>query len=198
MTLDDVLTRVQGAIDLIRGKEGAGWRRLDLSADGFCNSFLALPVCIPAFAVVWAAHARWLAAAGSDASLGQTLTALAAIEVVSWVATLALFVPLASLLDWRGRVVPAVIAANWGAVLFAYVYAVPAVLTLLIGPEPGVAFVSLVISLGVLVAYWRLLAAALERPAPAVAATFMATVALSYFIAEGGQSMMGLLPERAA
>ena len=195
MTFDEIGTRVQGAIDLIRGREDAGWRRLDLSADGFWNSFLALPVCLPAFLVIWLSHTRWLAAAGSEASAGGAVLALALIEVVTWLATLALFLPLATLLDWRERVVPAVIAANWGSVLFAYVYAVPAALALTVGLGPGTAFVSLVIMVGVFVAYWRLLAAALQRPAPAVAATFIATIALSYMINDGGQTVLGLMPE---
>ena len=194
MSFDDVLTRVQGAIDLIRGREALGWKRLDLSADGFWNSFLAIPVCLPAFLVVWIAHTQWLAADGGNAASPGAVIALAGIEVAVWIATIALVFALASMLGFSDRAVPTVIAANWGSVVFAYVQAVPAALALLVGVGPGVGFVSIVIMVAVLVAYWRLLAAALERPAPLVGALFVSSIALGYALSSWGQSAFGLLP----
>ena len=194
MTLDEALTRVQGAVDLMRGREDAGWRRLDLTADGFWNSFLAIPLCIPALVVVWISHAQWLAANGGEGRLPGTLVSLAAIDLIGWVATLAALVPLASVLGWRERLVATIIATNWASVVFAYAQAVPRALSLLVGSGPGIAFITLIVTLGVLAAYWRLLAASIGRATLAVAATFIATFALGYLISAQGQAMLGMLP----
>ena len=194
MTLDQVLTRVQGAYDLIRGRRDVGWRRLDLSADGFWNSFLAIPVTVPALLVTWLSHAGWLAANGVEASVGAAVASLALVELVNWLVTIGAFMALAPLLGWGDRVVPGVIALNWGSVLLAYVQAIPSALSLLVGPGEGPAFITLVVLLITLAAYWRLVSAALERPPLIVTAAFLASIALGYAIASAGQSLFGLSP----
>ena len=197
MTLDEMLTRVQGAIDLIRGRREVGWRRLDISADGFWNSFLAIPLCLPPLLVIWVAHAQWLAASGAEFGVGSAVLSMMVIELASWVLSVALIFLMARLLGFSDRAVPTVIAANWASVVFAFVQAIPSVLALLFGTGDGLGFISLVVLIGVLVALWRLLAAALERPAPTVGALFVASLVLGYAFTSAARSALGLMPDVA-
>ena len=198
MTLDEILTRVDGSIDLIRGRRDTGWRKLDLSADGFLNSFLAIPVCLPALLVLWLAHASWLSEAGGEWTMGYAVGALAVIELVVWFLTIALFLVLAGPMQWRDRLVPTIIAVNWGSVLFAYIRAVPAVLALVVGLGDFISFITLIVALLTLVGYARLLAASLERSVATVAGVFVASVALGILLANVGHSVFGLIAQEPA
>ena len=195
MTRDDVLERVQGSIDLMRGRAESGWRRLDVSADGFWNSFLAIPVCLPALLVIWLSHAGWLQRAHDELSVGHTVVALAAIEIVIWVLTVALFALIAGPMRWGDRLVATVIAVNWASVAFAYVRAVPAGIALLVGIGDGVAFITLIVALLTLIAYGRLLTVSLQKPWPIVAGVFVASVALGFVLSDVGHALFGLTPE---
>ena len=195
---EDVLLRSQGALDLMLGRRDRGWSRLDLSADGFWNSFLAIPVCAPALLVILLTHARWLAAGGVEASTAAMLVVLIATELANWVLTLLAVVLLARPLGLGQRVSHLVVALNWGSVTFAYLRALPAALALLVGLGEGLAVAMLTITLVSLVLYWRLLAAAMEADAARTTAVFVATVALGYGLTSAVQSAFGLVPTAVA
>lgn len=191
---DVLLTRADGAIDLVMGRRREGWAKLDVSADGFWNSFLALPACLPALLVTWLAHGRFIVGQGSEVSPGALVASLALIEAAIWLVTIGLFVALAGPLKLTDRLVPAVIAVNWASVPIAYARAVPASIALLAGMGPGIAFVTLVIEVLILVAYWRLLGAALERGVPMVLGMFLGTLVIGYALADAGHGLFGLVP----
>ena len=195
--METVLTRVDGALDLVVGRRDSGWRKLDLSADGFWNSFLAIPVCVPALLVTWLAHGTILAEAGTRVTPAGLVLSLALIELLIWFATLALIALVARPLGWAERVVPVVIALNWASVPVAYARAVPSALLLLVGMGEGIAFVMLVVEVMIMVAYWRVLAAALDRPAVMTTLVFLATFVLGYALADWGHQAFGLLPPAA-
>ena len=195
--MDALLTRADGAIDLVLGRRERGWAKLDVSADGFWNSFLAIPACVPALLITWLAHGQFLATTGSELGTGGLVLSLAVIEVVIWLVSIALFLALARPFGWTDRAVPTVIAVNWASVPIAYARSVPAAIILLTGMGEGLAFVTLVVEVLILVAYWRLLAAALERSAPVVAGVFLATLVLGYTLADWGHRAFGLLPPAA-
>ena len=192
--MDALLTRVDGAIDLAVGRRPEGWAKLDISADGFWNSFLAIPACLPALLVTWLAHGALLTGSGASVSPAALVVSLAVIELVIWAVTIGLLVVAAKPLGWGERAVPAVIALNWASVPIAYARAVPAALVLLMGMGEGVAFVMLVVEVLILIAYWRILSAALERPVPMVAGVFIASLVLGYTLADWGHHAFGLLP----
>ena len=195
MTMDDILTRVEGSVDLMRGKAERGWRRLDVSADGFIDSFIAIPVCVPAMLVTWLAHASFLKEQGAEGSVGGIVLSLAFIEVVIWVVTIAMLLVIAGPMNWRDRFVHTVIAVNWGSVVFAYARAVPSALALVVGLGDGIAFITLVVLIATLVAYARLLSAALERSTPIVAGVFAATLALGFVLSDFGHTAFSLRGE---
>ena len=191
---DTVLTRADGAIDLALGRPREGWSKLDVSADGFWNSFRAIPWCLPALLVTWLAHGQWLIAEGVRATPGGIVASLAVIEIVLWLLTIALFVALAGPLRLGDRLVPTVIAVNWASVPIAYARAVPASIALLVGMGPGIAFVTLVVEVLILVAYWRVLGASLLRGVPMVLGVFLGTLVVGYALSDWGRHLFGLLP----
>ena len=189
---DVLLTRADGAIDLVLGRRRAGWSKLDVSADGFWNSFLAIPACVPALLVVWLSHGRLVIGEGARVSPAALVGSFALIELVIWLVTIGMFMALAAPLRMADRLVPTVIAVNWASVPIAYAQAVPAAIALLIGWGPGVVFLMLVFEVLVLIAYWRLLAAALERNARTVLGVFLATLVIGHALASAGQDLLGL------
>ena len=193
MTLDDVLLRSRGALDLMVGRRAEGWRRLDLSPDGFWDSFAAIPATLPALFVISLAHANWLIGQGVDAGAAGASAGLVAAEVANWLVTIAAVV-LAARAVVPGRVTPLVVALNWSSVPFAYARAVPAALSLLTGMGEGIALLMLVVTLASLVLYWRLLAAASEAGALVTTAFYGGTIALGYALMGGAQSLLGLDP----
>ena len=195
--MDALLTRVDGALDLAVGRRGNGWAKLDVSADGFWNSFTAIPACLPALLVTWLAHGALLAQEGARVTPAGLVLSLALIELAIWLMTIGLVLLAARPLGWGERAVPAVIALNWASVPIAYARAVPAALVLLLGMGEGIAFVMLVVEVLILVAFWRVLAAALERPAVMVTGVFLGALVLGYTLADWGHRAFGLLPATA-
>ena len=180
------------------GRRREGWAKLDVSADGFWNSFLAIPAALPALMVTWASHGRFLMDGGAVVSPAALVISLALIELAIWLLTLALFAGAARPLGWADRTVPGIIALNWGSVPIAYARAVPAAMIVVLGMGPGLAFVMLVVEAIILVAYWRLLAAALERPALVVTGVFLASLVVGFALSDWGHGLFGLLPAPAS
>ena len=192
--LDTVLTRADGAIDLAIGRRRQGWSKLDVSADGFWNSFAAIPACLPAMLVVWLSHGRFVIENGAARSMGAAVVSLAVVEIVIWLVTIGLFVALAVPLKLADRLVPTVVAVNWASVPIAYAQAVPGAIALLAGMGPGIAFVTLIVQIIVLVGFWRVLDAALERPWPIVLGAFVLTLTVGFVLFDVGEALFGLAP----
>ncbi len=147
-----------------------GLRRLDLSSDGFWDSFFAIAVAAPVMLTRWIAMAGDLS--GGDPSFPARLSLivrLALIDLGAWVLP---FIGLAALARQAGiadRFVHYVVAANWGTALLVWLM-LPAFLIQLFSPgstdlTTTVAFAIFLVSL---VLSWRLTNAALEK-GPAVA-----------------------------
>ena len=188
--------RSQGALDLMLGRQDRGWSRLDLSADGFWNSFLAILVCVPALLVILISHARWLQSSGVEVGVGTVVASLLAVEFFNWIVTLLIVVALARPLRVGGRITHLVVALNWGSVTFAYLRAVPAALALVFGLGEGLAVMMLVLTVVTLVLYWRLLSAA-AAPGPVAAMLFVVTVGFGYVLSTVSQDMLGIAPGTA-
>ena len=193
--IDEVIERSLGALDLMLGRRQGGWDRLDVSADGFWNSFLAIPACAPAILIILLSHTRWLQSAGIEASTPAVLGMLVVIELANWVLTLLIVALLARPLGIADRIPHLVVALNWGSVTFAYARAIPSALTLVTGVGEFLAVAMLVLTVAMLVLYWRLLAAAANATVAVPTALFIATVAFGYALSIAAQSSLGLVPE---
>lgn len=175
-----------GAWRLMTGRAD-GLQLLDISADGFWNSFFAIVVALPALIVGWVGAANEIAVEPLVGSRFSVLLRLAAIDLSAWVlplAALALAAPLAGI---GARFVHYVVASNWGSALIIWLM-LPAALLRLISPASS-DFASL-LSLGLfglsMVLTWRLTNVVIGR-GPAIgtavfAGMFIASLAVLFLL----------------
>jgi hypothetical protein len=98
-----------------------GLRLLDLSLDGFWNSFFAIVVAGPALLASWAPLAAELSGAGAGFGARLSMLArLALVDVGAWVLPLAALAAAASYAGIRDRFVHYVVASNWASAIFAW------------------------------------------------------------------------------
>jgi hypothetical protein len=149
-----------------------GLKLLDLSADGFWNSFFAIVVAIPPLVVGWVGLANELAALGAD--LGGKLSIvlrLALIDLATWILPLVALAAVASRARMADRFVHLVVSGNWAAALFIWA-TVPVPLAGLIWPLAAEVRVLLSLALLVLNLFvsWRVINIALAKGAGAATA----------------------------
>ena len=127
---DEIQHYLTGAWRMMMGKAD-GLRLLDLSADGFWNSFFAIVVALPALIVGWVGVANELSAIPrASAAASRSLLRLAAVDLAPgscrWSA-LPLVAPRAGIGD---RFVHYVVASNWGSALIVWMMLPAALLRL--------------------------------------------------------------------
>ena len=149
-----------------------GLRMLDLSIDGFWNSFFALAVALPPLAVGWVGVANDLAADGLAGRL-SVLLRLAVIDFACWVVPLAGLAAVAARIRLQDRFVHYVVASNWGSALVAWLMLPPALLRLLAPSQSElISMLSLALFIASVVLTWRLTNVALGKGAAVASATF--------------------------
>jgi len=168
---EDIFRQLLGAWRMMIGKRD-GLRLLDLSLDGFWNSFFAIVVAGPAMLASWVPLAGDLA--GADASFGlrlSMLVRLALADLGAWVLPLAALAAVAPYADIRHRFVHYVVASNWGSAIFAWMTLPVSLMRLFVPGADDLAIgLSVAVFIATLVLYWRLTDAALEKgPATATA-----------------------------
>ena len=107
---ENIQRNMTGAWQLLLGRPD-GLRLLDISADGFWNSFFAMVVAVPALAVGWVAMANDAAAREMGSRL-SILGRLALIDGLTWVLPLVALALIARLAGIADRYVPYVVASN--------------------------------------------------------------------------------------
>jgi hypothetical protein len=178
---EDIQRHLLGAWRMMTGKRDAV-RMLDLSVDGFWNSFFAILIALPVLLVGWVPLANELAVPEAR-FVGRVLLVLrlAVVDIGSWVLPIAALAAISGYFGIRDRFVAYVVATNWGSALFAW-FLLPASLLRLVAPGLGEAAtaLSLGIFLASMVLLWRLTDAAIDK-GPGVATgvfagMFMASV----------------------
>lgn len=188
---DEIQAYLAGAWRLMMGKPD-GVRALDVSADGFWNSFFAILVAFPALSVSWAG----LAAELSEEGLGSRysiLLRLAVIDVVAWVLPLLVLGLVARPAGILDRYPHFVVASNWASALLAWLM-LPAGLLNLFAPAASDLnnVVSLVVFLAALALTWRLTNAVLAKGAAIASAVFVGMVFAALFLIVFLQGLFGL------
>lgn len=183
-----------GAWRLMTGRAD-GLRLLDLSADGFWNSFFAMVVALPPLFVSWTSFANEMSP-GPDlfAERLGLMPRLAIIDFCAWVVPLAGLAAVAKPAGIAGRFVHYVVASNWASAIIAWMMMPPALLRLIFPTAGDVAsLISFALFLLSMVFSWRLTNATLNRGPAVATAVFAAMFVASVVVLLLLQSALGLV-----
>lgn len=190
---DEIEQNLAGAWRLMLGKAD-GLRLLDLSADGFWNSFFAILVAVPALVVGWAGVSNDVAVeTASFAGRFGIVVRLAMVDIGAWVLpliALALVAPRAGIGD---RFVHYVVASNWASAIIAWLM-LPAALTRML--FPAAQSLTMLLSLAVfalsLVFTWRMTNATIGKGAAIGSAVFTGMFFVSLLVLFSLQALLGI------
>lgn len=190
---EEIQQYLTGAWRLLMGKPD-GARLLDVSADGFWNSFFAIAVAFPALIVGWVGIANELGDLGGDfGSRVSIVLRLAVIDLLAWIVPLLALGLVARSAGFADRYVHFVVASNWASVLLVWLMLPLAILNLLV---PGASdlndAISLVVFLAALVLTWRMTNAVLGKGAAIATGVFVAVLFVSLFLILSLQNLFGL------
>ena len=180
---NEIQAGLTGAWRMMLGRsDGIGL--LDLSADGFWNSFFAMIVALPPLFAMWTSFA--VEASPVTAEFGHRMSLLlrmALIDFAAWVAPLVLLALVAARVGVRDRFVHYVVSTNWASGIVAWLILPPVVVRILV---PSAADFAAVLSLCVfavsMTLTWRLTNVALGKGAAVATAVFGGTIAASLMI----------------
>ncbi len=170
-----------------------GLRLLDLSADGFWNSFFAILVAFPSMVVGWVAISNELAGIEIFTSRFSLFTRLMLTDLATWILPYAILALAARPAGIADRFVHYVVANNWASALFAWV-TLPAMLMRLLFPEAAdlANLVTFLIFLATMVLSWRLTNVAIGKGPAVATAVFGAMFAASLAILFTFEGLLGL------
>lgn len=184
---------LSGAWRLMLGKAD-GLRLLDLSADGFWNSFFAILIAVPALIIGWVGVSDELALQ-SNAFAGRfgIVVRLALVDIGAWVLPLIVFALVARRVGVGDRFVHYVVASNWASAIIAWLM-LPAALLRMLLPAAQSATSALSLALFVLsmVLSWRMTNAAIGKGAAVGSAVFAGMFLVSLLVLFSLQSMFGI------
>jgi hypothetical protein len=194
-SIEEIQQYLTGAWRMMTGKPD-GLKLLDISADGFWNSFFAIVVALPALIVGWASVANEIAAEPAvTASRFSLLLRLAFVDLSTWVLPLAALALAARPAGIADRFVHYVVSSNWGSALIVWIMLPPALLRLVV---PGAAELATIVSLGLfgvtLVLGWRLTNAAIGRGPGVATGVFAGMFVASLIVLFVLQTLFGLGP----
>lgn len=179
---NEIQSSLTGAWRLMLGKVD-GLRLLDLSVDGFWNSFFAIVIAVPAMVVGWVGTANAIAAADPTANRFASMLKLATVDVGIWVLPLLALAAIAPRAGLSGRFVHYVVASNWASAIIAWL-TLPAALLHLFLPVTDQASQLVSLSLFFLsqVFSWRMTTAAIGKGGAMGTAVFAGMFVTSLFV----------------
>lgn len=192
MSLDEIQRNLTGAWRLMAGRAD-GMALLDLTADGFWNSFFAILLALPPLGLGWIALAGDLTAGIEHASRAGIVARLAIADLGAWVLPIAGMGLVARQAGIAGRFVHYVVATNWGSALIVWLMVPPSIVRA-VAPEAAdfATLLSLVV-FGISMALtWRLTSLAIGRGAAIGSAVFAAMFFASLIVLFSLQSLLGL------
>ncbi len=190
---DEIQQYLHGAWRLMMGKPD-GLRALDLSVDGFWNSFFAIVVALPALIV------NWVTITDTYGDMAQTFDdrfaifiRLAVIDLAAWLLPLAALAVAARWGGIAGRYVHYVVANNWATAIIAWLMLPPAILLLFMPQATDAAWLmSVAIFLGSQILVWRLTNVAIGKGAAIASIVFAGMFIASLFVLFVLQWLLGL------
>lgn len=193
---EDLQQYLTGAWRLMSGRAD-GLDLLDISSDGFWNSFYAIVLAAPALIVSWVAHANDIALASDDlAWRGGIVLRLAVSDLAAWLLPIAGLAAVAGPAGIGDRFVHYIVASNWGSVITIWLVVPPSLLELAgIATVDSVAFFALGLFMVALILSWRLTNASLQRSAGAATFLFCGMLFAAIFVLYTVQGLLGVLPD---
>ena len=173
-----------------------GLELLDLSADGFWNSFFAILFAAPPLFLGWVVFEREhiLPGVTEIADRIWVIAALALVDLAGWLVPILALALVARPAGIAGRFVPYVVASNWGTVITAWLM-LP--VTLLRIALPGARLgdlLSVATFLLVMVLVWRLTFVAIGGGPRVASLVFAGMLAASFAVLVLLQGVFGLVP----
>ena len=147
--LEEIQQYFTGSWRMMMGKP-EGLRLLDISADGFWNSFFAIAIALPALIAGWVTITNTLAS--GYVSFGDRLSImlrLATVDLGAWIIPIAAFAAVAGPSGLSDRFAHYVISSNWGSALLVWLMLPPTLLRMFV---PSADDFSSIISLALFVA----------------------------------------------
>lgn len=165
-SLPEIARYFTGAARLMAGYRD-GLDRLDLSADGFWRSFAAIIVALPPTVLSWLEFER-VERAGLAAG-GHETTAYAAhalADLTAWLLPILVMMTAARHLGFTRKIVPFVIATNWGGALLTWAFSPFFLLLMFTGPNAAMQLLGILISAASIVLTVRLIVQATGSDVP--------------------------------
>ena len=192
VTADETQASLTGAWRLMLGKAD-GTRLLNLTADGFWNSFYAIAIAVPALVVGWVGVANEIGDPDAFASRLSLLLRLAAIDLGAWVLPLVGLAIIAPHAGIGNRFVAYVVASNWASAIIAWLMLPAALARMFLSSGNGVTgIISLFCFVLSMVLSWRMTNAVIGRGPAAGVAVFVGMFAASMAVLFGLQSLFGI------
>lgn len=182
-----------GAWRMMTGRPG-GLKLLDLSVDGFWDSFYAIVVALPALAVGWVAAANDVALVGDEVpdKLSFVLR-FAVVDLGSWIIPIGLLAFVVRPAGIADRFVPYVVASNWASVIVIWIMLPPQLLRMVLpGAQDLVTLLSLGLFLTTLFLTWRVTNAAVGKGPAVATSVFFGMFAASLAVLFALQLLLGL------
>lgn len=192
LSADETYASLAGAWQLMFGKAD-GLRLLDLSADGFWNSFFAIVVAAPALIVGWVGIANEIGDPEAFAGRLGMLIRLATVDIGAWVLPLVALALVAPRAGIGGRFVHYVVASNWASAIVAWLMLPSALLRLFL---PSTSEISSLVSLFLFalsaLLTWRMTNASIGKGAAVGTAVFVGMFIASLLVLFGLQALLGI------
>ena len=197
-TFEETTTRLHGAWRLMNGKPD-GLQELDLSADGFWNSFFAMMVALPPLIVGWVEGARFFGSGDDDVGTRLSMLGrLAFIDFAAWVVPIVALGLVARRIGIGDRFVAYVVASNWATAILVWMTLPPVLLGMLFPPlDEAAGLVSLGLFFATIVFDWRLTNASLAKGPTVATAVLAGSFLLSLLTLLALQALLGLYPASA-
>ncbi|MGN6536274.1 MAG: transporter [Mesorhizobium sp.] len=192
LSAQDISASLSGAWRLMLGKAD-GLRLLDLSADGFWNSFFAIVVALPAMAVGWVGVAGEIGDPDAVVSRLSIVLRLAVVDLGTWVLPLLGLAFVGRRAGIGDRFVHYVVASNWASAIVAWIM-LPAALVRLVAPSTDqfAVLLSLALFLLTMVFTWRMTNAAVGKGAAIATAVFVGMFVGSLAVLFALQALLGI------
>ncbi|MER8385011.1 transporter [Mesorhizobium sp. M1307] len=192
LSADETYASLAGAWRLMLGKAD-GFRLLDLSADGFWNSFFAIVVAAPALIVGWVGIANEIGDPNAFVGRFSMLIRLATVDIGAWVLPLIGLALVAPRVGVGGRFVHYVVASNWASAIIAWMMLPSALIRLFLTSANEVSgLVSLLLFALSMVLTWRMTNVAIGRGAATGSAVFAGMFVASLIVLFGLQALLGI------